>query len=80
MSGCVLFISAILMLTESSPFVVMVLTFIGKFTVTMSYSLTYLFTAELYPTTIRSFGFAMCAGIARIFNCGLPFIVNGNVL
>lgn len=42
------------------------LTMLGKFAITYSWGATYVFTAELYPTTVRNVGVAACTAFANI--------------
>ena len=59
--------------------VAVICSFIGKFAMSMNYSLLYLYTGELYPTSCRSLGFTICTAVGRISSIGLPFIVDGKL-
>ena len=48
------------------------LALIGKFGATASFAVVYLYTAELYPTQIRSTGVGMCSMMARIGGFAAP--------
>ena len=45
---------------------------IGKFGATASFAIIYLYTAELYPTQIRSTAVGMCSMMARIGGFAAP--------
>jgi len=51
-----------------------VLAMFGKLFSTSSFTLVYFYTAELYPTTIRSTGVGVCSLMARIGGFSAPFI------
>jgi len=51
-----------------------VLAMFGKLFASSSFSLVYMYTAELYPTTIRSSGVGVCSLMARIGGFSAPFI------
>uniref|UniRef100_A0A673LBE0 Solute carrier family 22 member 5-like n=1 Tax=Sinocyclocheilus rhinocerous TaxID=307959 RepID=A0A673LBE0_9TELE len=54
----------------------------GKFGFTMSFTVVYIYTAELYPTVLRNLGIGMCSSAARIgstFNKYLPYILMGSL-
>ncbi|XP_072021064.1 organic cation transporter protein-like [Amphiura filiformis] len=48
---------------------------IGKFAVTASFSVVYIFSAEIYPTPVRSIGMGMSSMCARISGVIAPFIL-----
>ena len=48
------------------------LALIGKFGATASFAVVYLYTAELYPTQIRSTAIGMCSMMARIGGFAAP--------
>ncbi|XP_073344824.1 solute carrier family 22 member 13-like [Pagrus major] len=59
----------VLAIPNDLPVVVTIIASLGKFFVTASYSTVYVYTAELYPTTLRHNGLgvnSMCAGVAGI--------------
>jgi len=76
LSGAVLITNGLLQKYESNELAITLLTFIGKYTASLTISLIYLYTAELYPTSCRSLGFTICTGVGRTINTTLPFIVN----
>ncbi|KAK2859521.1 hypothetical protein Q5P01_004141 [Channa striata] len=60
----------ILAVPKDLPVVVTVIAVLGKFAATASFSTVYVYTAELYPTTLRQNGVglnSMCARVAGIF-------------
>ena len=52
------------------------LALIGKFGASASFSIVYLYTAELYPTQIRSTAVGMCSMMARIGGVAAPQVFN----
>jgi len=50
----------------------MVLSLAGKFFVTAAFAMIYIYTAELYPTGIRSSAFGICSAMARIGSIAAP--------
>ncbi|NXN18581.1 S22AD protein, partial [Indicator maculatus] len=54
--------------------VITVLAIIGKFTATASFSSSYVYTAELFPTVIRPTGAGLCSMSARISGIMAPLI------
>ncbi|XP_071754759.2 solute carrier family 22 member 13-like [Centroberyx gerrardi] len=61
---------AILAIPKDLPVVVTVIAVLGKFAATASFSIVYVYTAELYPTGLRQNGLglnSMCARVAGIF-------------
>ncbi|CAH1251987.1 SLC22A3 [Branchiostoma lanceolatum] len=50
------------------------LAMIGKFCITATFAIVYIFTAELYPTVIRQIGLGMGAMMARVGGMVAPFI------
>ncbi|XP_054027355.1 solute carrier family 22 member 13 [Dryobates pubescens] len=74
-----LLLSGLLCLTitgipEDQPVVVTVLAIIGKFTATASFSSSYVYTAELFPTVIRQTGTGLCSMSARVAGIIAPLI------
>lgn len=51
-----------------------ILCFVGKFFATMSFSVCYLFTMELFPTRVRSTSMGTCSALARIFGAATPYV------
>ena len=48
---------------------------VGKFLVSAAFNMTYMYTAELYPTVIRNTAVGACSTMARIGAISAPFIV-----
>ncbi|NXX96305.1 S22AD protein, partial [Centropus bengalensis] len=51
-----------------------VLAIIGKFTATASFSTTYVYSAELFPTVVRQTGVGLCSMSARLAGILAPLI------
>lgn len=47
----------------------------GKFGFTMSFTVVYIYTAELYPTILRNLGMGMCSSAARIGSITAPYVI-----
>ncbi|XP_052392412.1 solute carrier family 22 member 5 [Carassius gibelio] len=47
----------------------------GKFGFTMSFTVVYIYTAELYPTVLRNLGMGLCSSAARIGSITAPYII-----
>ncbi|CAM4673285.1 unnamed protein product [Leuciscus chuanchicus] len=47
----------------------------GKFGFTMSFTVVYIYTAELYPTVLRNLGLGMCSSAARIGSITAPYVI-----
>ena len=75
--GIVLLASAVCQIYDVAPNAALALTFLGKFFISMNYALIYLYTGELYPTSCRSLGFAICSGVSRGVAIALPFVTDG---
>ncbi|NXY45273.1 S22AD protein, partial [Ceuthmochares aereus] len=56
------------------PTVTTVLGIIGKFTATASFSTSYVYSAELFPTVVRQTGVGLCSMSARIAGIMAPLI------
>ncbi|CAB1316753.1 unnamed protein product [Coregonus sp. 'balchen'] len=48
---------------------------VGKFGFTMSFTVVYIYTAEIYPTVVRSAGVGMCSSAARIGTIAAPYVI-----
>lgn len=47
----------------------------GKFGLTISFTVVYIYTAELYPTVLRNLGMGLCSSAARIGSITAPYII-----
>ncbi|NXK21270.1 S22AD protein, partial [Arenaria interpres] len=56
------------------PVVTTVLATIGKFTASASFSTSYVYAAELFPTVIRQTGVGLCSMSARVAGIVAPLI------
>ncbi|KFO05759.1 Solute carrier family 22 member 13, partial [Balearica regulorum gibbericeps] len=56
------------------PMVTTVLAIIGKFTATASFSTSYVYSAELFPTVVRPPGVGLCSMSARVAGIIAPLI------
>lgn len=52
------------------------LAMLGKFAITCSFSIIYVYTAELFPTTVRSLGLGLCNMMARVGGMLAPFMAD----
>ncbi|XP_054672308.1 solute carrier family 22 member 13-like [Grus americana] len=59
---------------EDQPMATTVLAIIGKFTATASFSTSYVYSAELFPTVIRQTGVGLCSMSARVAGIIAPLI------
>ncbi|XP_041817559.1 solute carrier family 22 member 13-like [Chelmon rostratus] len=64
----------ILAIPEDLPVVATVIAIIGKFAATASFSIVYVYTAELYPTTLRQNGVGLNSMCARVAGMLAPLI------
>ncbi|KFV04166.1 Solute carrier family 22 member 13, partial [Tauraco erythrolophus] len=59
---------------EDQPVVTTVLAIIGKFTASASFSTSYVYSAELFPTVVRQTGVGLCSMLARVAGIMAPLI------
>ncbi|NXS82241.1 S22AD protein, partial [Erpornis zantholeuca] len=57
------------------PVAITVLAIIGKFTATATFSTSYVYAAELFPTVIRQTGAGLCSTMARVAGILAPLII-----
>ncbi|NWU80755.1 S22AD protein, partial [Onychorhynchus coronatus] len=57
------------------PVAITVLAIIGKFTATATFSTSYVYAAELFPTVIRQTGVGLCSTTARVAGILAPLII-----
>ncbi|XP_061210794.1 solute carrier family 22 member 13-like [Neopsephotus bourkii] len=60
---------------EDQPVVTTVLATIGKFTATASFSTSYVYSAELFPTVVRQTGVGLCSMSARLAGIMAPLML-----
>ena len=56
-------------------YIILTLAMFGKFCASMSYAIIYLFSSELFPTSIRNTGMGCCSMVARVGSMTAPFII-----
>ena len=49
---------------------------IGKFLISMTFAIAYLYTAELFPTSVRNVAVGAASTFARIGSMSAPYIVD----
>lgn len=59
----------------SNKYVIVTLAMLGKFCASMSYAIIYLYSSELFPTSIRNTGMGACSMMARIGAMTAPLII-----
>ncbi|XP_005912373.1 solute carrier family 22 member 13b [Haplochromis burtoni] len=64
----------ILVIPKDLPIVITVIAVLGKFSATASFSIVYVYTAELYPTNIRQNGVGLNSMLARVAGILAPLI------
>uniref|UniRef100_A0A663M6S0 Major facilitator superfamily (MFS) profile domain-containing protein n=1 Tax=Athene cunicularia TaxID=194338 RepID=A0A663M6S0_ATHCN len=64
----------IICIPEDQPVATTVLAIIGKFTASASFSTSYVYSAELFPTVIRQTGVGLCSMSARVAGIMAPLI------
>ncbi|NXJ64981.1 S22AD protein, partial [Rostratula benghalensis] len=72
LSGLVCLIIAAI--PEDQPVVTTVLATVGKFTASASFSTSYVYSAELFPTVVRQTGVGLCSMAARVAGIAAPLI------
>ncbi|KAL0994546.1 hypothetical protein UPYG_G00123800 [Umbra pygmaea] len=48
---------------------------VGKFAFTVCFTVVYIYTAEIYPTVVRSAGVGMCSSAARLGTIAAPYVI-----
>uniref|UniRef100_A0A673L6A3 Solute carrier family 22 member 5-like n=1 Tax=Sinocyclocheilus rhinocerous TaxID=307959 RepID=A0A673L6A3_9TELE len=69
------FLLLLQLIPESLHTLALALEMAGKFGFTMSFTVVYIYTAELYPTVLRNLGIGMCSSAARIGSITAPYII-----
>jgi OCT family organic cation transporter-like MFS transporter 4/5 len=57
-----------------SEMTVVVLAMLGKFCITGTFGIIYVYSAELFPTVVRSAGVSTCSVFARIGGAVAPYV------
>ena len=52
-----------------------IVSYTGKFFISGAYSISYLVSAELFPTTIRNAGLGVCSVMARVGSILCPYVL-----
>lgn len=69
-------VCCMMFLTTTDPLVYMILATITKFFVSVGFSIVFIYTAELYPTTVRSLGIGLTTFVGK-FGCALaPILIS----
>nr|XP_055036138.1 organic cation/carnitine transporter 2 [Misgurnus anguillicaudatus] len=69
------FLLLIQLIPESLHTLALALEMAGKFGFTMSFTVVYIYTAELYPTILRNLGMGICSSAARIGSITAPYVI-----
>ncbi|XP_056099406.1 organic cation/carnitine transporter 2-like [Rhinichthys klamathensis goyatoka] len=69
------FLLLLQMIPDNLPSLALALEMAGKFGFTMSFTVVYIYTAELYPTVLRNLGLGMCSSAARIGSITAPYVI-----
>ena len=67
-------IKIIKLMNTASPGNSLLTHFPGKSSASISFSVVYLYTLELFPTQMRTSSLGVCSAIARIFGLAVPFV------
>lgn len=89
---CGLSCLAYIFLPEDEPFIRLILFLVGKSAITVSFTVLYVYAAELYPTNLRSSLMSTCSMLGRIgsilapqkpllmrYNASLPLLLFGSI-
>ncbi|XP_071941426.1 organic cation transporter protein-like [Antedon mediterranea] len=60
--------------TNLTPLII-TMAFIGKFCITLTYTVVWIYSSELFPTVIRTIGIGECSMMARIGGISAPYIM-----
>ncbi|XP_064648805.1 organic cation transporter protein-like [Lineus longissimus] len=74
--SCLATIPVVFFADQSLNWLLVVLSNVGKLGVTAAFSIIYVYTAELYHTTVRSASIGVCAIGARVFSMAAPYIAD----
>lgn len=67
---------AVLAVPEGNPNLVVLFAMMGRFGITAVYSIVTLYTAELFPTTIRNSALGTCSTMAHVGSISAPYVVD----
>lgn len=70
------FCTTVPFLSEGKPVLVTILATLGKSNIAASFALIYMYSAELYPTSLRNTGIGMGSMSARIGSIAAPFVAS----
>ncbi|XP_068163644.1 organic cation/carnitine transporter 2-like [Antennarius striatus] len=70
---------SIQLIPQSLSYIAVALEMLGKFSISAGSDLMYIYTAELYPTTIRNTATGTCSTVARVGSCLAPFVLSLSV-
>jgi hypothetical protein len=70
------FVRSLYLSLSALSWLLVVLSNVGKFGVTAAFSIIYVYTAELYHTTVRSASIGVCSIGARVFAMASPYIAD----
>lgn len=66
--------AAIIAVPESIPYLATAFAMVGKFCITGTFGILYLYTSELFPTVVRNVAIGSCSTCARIGSIIAPFV------
>ena len=73
---CCLIVAIITFLSADAVWLPVAFAMIGKFLISMTFAIAYLYTAELFPTKVRNLAVGLASTFARIGSISAPYIVD----